>query len=422
MKAINSIFLVLFLAGGVASAATAQSFRTDINPALRYYQAFLAAPDISAPEFDYLATNCWSGQKLPPRFGELVSRYDSEFKLVRQAAAATVPCDWGIDMSDGPFTLLPQLARAKAVALGARFRVSWALQHDRQGDARDDFLASFALARNISRDGILITTLVQSAMEAILCGNLAENFGRFTSETLRQVADGLDHAPERRTVAAALTAERRLLHDRLVNKVMALQKENPGGDAKVMAGINKLFAPSENPESSQATLSQTDPALSERITQASGGTSEGVLKLLREQGQLYDRLAVIAALPYSEFQTAIKQLKTEIEGSPNPLQPQALGAIERARRREFKIQVWLAMVRAATEYRLHGEAALLAVNDPAATGPFAFRRFVFDGVDRGFELRSAYEGGGFPEILIFVEKTGPSFLVDGPHAGQARAK
>src|SRR5208283_1248461 len=102
-------------------------------------------------------------------FGKFFAGYDSQFKLVRQAAQAAVPCDWGIDFSAGPATLLPQLARAKAITQAAHLRVMWELQHDRQADARDELLATFALGRNVSRDGTLISALVQIAIEAINC-------------------------------------------------------------------------------------------------------------------------------------------------------------------------------------------------------------------------------------------------------------
>jgi len=79
-------------------------------------------------------------------------------------------------------------------------------------------------------------------------------------------------------------------------------------------------------------------------------------------------------------------------------------------------------VRAGVEYKLHGEPGLQSVTDPCGQGPFAFERFVFEGVDRGFELKSAYTGRGFPEVLVFVEKDGPPFYVNGVKAGQAPAK
>jgi len=97
-------------------------------------------------------------------------------------------------------------------------------------------------------------------------------------------------------------------------------------------------------------------------------------------------------------------------------------AFEKARHREFVIMVKLAMVRAAVEHRLHGDAGLQSVTDPCGQGPFTFERFLFNGVDRGFELKSSYSPGGFPEVLIFSEKNGPPFFIDGQRAGQALPK
>jgi len=57
--------------------------------------------------------------------------------------------------------------------------------------------------------------------------------------------------------------------------------------------------------------------------------------------------------------------------------------------------------------------------DPCGNGPFEFQRFVFNGEDRGFELKSTYSGRGYPEAMIFVEKDGPPFYVIGRNAGKA---
>src|SRR5208337_1193729 len=81
-------------------SARGEPFRTDINPALFYYQAFLLAPEpISEADWDYLGSKAGQEQKLPERFGKIVAGYDNEFKLVREAAQQKVPCDWGVDLS-----------------------------------------------------------------------------------------------------------------------------------------------------------------------------------------------------------------------------------------------------------------------------------------------------------------------------------
>ena len=89
MKTTKSICLTVAIVTGAIVGARAEQFRTDINPAMQYYQAFLVAPDLPQADRDYLFAKEWRWQKLPERFGELVGRYDNQLKLVRQAAQET---------------------------------------------------------------------------------------------------------------------------------------------------------------------------------------------------------------------------------------------------------------------------------------------------------------------------------------------
>ena len=386
--------------------ARGEPFRTDINPAQLYYQAFLLAPDLSPADRDYLFTTNWQGQTLPERVGKILVGYDNQFKLVREGAQQKVPCDWGIDMSPGPGTLLPHLNRARAVARAARLRAMWDLQHGNQAGARDDLLAAFVLGRNASHDGLLISALVQIAMEAIVYGTVTENFGQFSPETLKQLVDGFDAAPARGTFANAIaTTEAHDHSDWMENRVLELRKEYPGNDAKVLDSFSQLV---------------DDTNIWPRVVKAAGGTSDGFLKLVRDMQPLYPRLARIMTLPQPEYEDQIQKFDAEVRESQNPLAQFLIPQLSRARPKEFTIQAVEAMVRAAVEYKLHGESGLKSVMDPFGKGPFAFQRFVFEGVDRGFELKSAYTGRpSWPSALIFVEKEGPPFWTDGPDIGLA---
>jgi len=419
MKTTRSICLFLLMLTGTLPGARGETFRTDINPALLYYQAFLVAPELAAADYDYLYKEAAHGQKLPERFGTLITNYDNQFKLVREAAQQKVPCDWGVDMSKGPATLLAHLARAKAVVQGARFRAMWDLQHDRQADARDDLLAAVALARNVSRDGTRISLMVQIASEAIVCSTVVENFGRFSPETLKQLVDGFDAGPPRGTVVACIPMEKANLEYWLLGKTLELQKANPGDDAKVMAAIHEHLASMFGLRATMESGTSEGTDWWKQLTQAAGGTSEGVVKQIRDLESFEPKLALLLALPPREYESQVEQFKAELRQSPNPLPYLLFPTAEQPRKREIRILVSLAMVRAAMEYKLRGEPGLQSVTDPCGKGPFAFRRFVFQGVDRGFELKSAYAGLGFPCALIFVEKAGPPFYIDGPHIGQA---
>jgi hypothetical protein len=409
----KSICLLLLMLAVTAPGSRAEPYRTDINPALLYYQSFILGAKLPQADHDYLFTNQWQGRQLPARFGELVGQSDNEFKLVRQAAHATVPCDWGIDWSAGPYTLLPHLARVKATVQMAQLRAIWDLQNGRQAEARDDLLAAFTLARNGSRDNSLIAVLVQIAGEAIVNSTVAANFGRFAPETLKELVEGFDAAPARGTMANAIaTTEAHCFADWAEARIPELRKEYPNDDARVLDGFRDVFQDSGDG-------GQPGTNLWPRIVTAANGTSEGFLKLVHQTKPMYSRLIAIAILPKPEFDEQIKLFDADVQKSTNPLVPCLFPALEKARAREFTALTDLAMVRAAVEYKLHGEAGLQTVPDPYGNGPFQFQRFVFKGVDRGFELKSTYAGRGYPEAMIFVEKDGPPFYISGKRIGEA---
>jgi hypothetical protein len=58
MKKIWALILAS-LAMVFQSLPAGETFRTDINPALLYYQGFSLRPELSQQEHDYLFTNEW---------------------------------------------------------------------------------------------------------------------------------------------------------------------------------------------------------------------------------------------------------------------------------------------------------------------------------------------------------------------------
>jgi hypothetical protein len=421
MTKLQWMVLVCMGIGRMTAGAAEEPFRTDINPALLYYRAFLMAPDLPPPDKNYLfESQEWSrGEKLPERFGTLVSSYGKQLRFAHQAALCTVPCDWGVDMTPGPNTLLPHLAKCKGIAQAGRLRAMWALQQGRQADARDDLLASLALGRNSSRDGTLIGALVQIAIEHIVCSAIAENYFQLTPDTLKELNAGIASAPARGTMATCIPLEKKFFLDWFVEKVKGIQKLYPQDEAKVLAEVHEAISFMEAEEGAPPA----QPNLRwEQTLKAAGGTSDGILKLAVSMGELYERLGALMTLPQPEYETQLKAFMAEVTRSSNPLVTLAFPAFEKCRSKEFAILAELAMVQAAVEYKLHGEAGLKSVADPYGNGPFAYQRFIFEGVDRGFQLKSAYEGRGYPIVLIFVEKDGPPFNVSGPKSGKEITK
>ncbi|HZQ47604.1 MAG TPA: hypothetical protein VFC07_11360, partial [Verrucomicrobiae bacterium] len=313
--------------------------------------------------------------------------------------------------TEGPELLLPHLAQAKMMSRIARLRVMWDLQNGRPAEARDDLLATLALTRRISHDGTLISVLVQIAMENILISTVAENFYQFPPETLQQLEDGFEAAPARATTAQAVATGERSFQGWFRRKVLEAQKQHPGDEAAVMAGIRTTF------QNLMAGGDESRSDLVDKVFKAAGGTSDGLLKIIAEMSPFYDRMTALLSLPRAEYEAQIGPFSTEIQHSPNPLIIEFVPAVSKSRQKEFVVLAKLAMLRAAVEYKLHGDAGFKSVIDPLGDGPFVRQRFMFKGVDRGFQLKSAYAGQIFPEAMIFVEKAGAPFFVEGKHAG-----
>jgi hypothetical protein len=313
------------------------------------------------------------------------------------------------------------LAPTKKVAQAAQLRAMWNLQHGNQTGARDDLLAAFVLGRNASRDGTVIGALVQNAVEALVYATVAANFNQFSPETLKQLADGFDAAPARGTMAMAIMTEKSNHVDWVANKIRKLQQQNPGNDAKVLAAIRKDKDLAEFDNFGDGWEKQAQMTnFWQHVFVAAGGTSDGILKLVLESEPLYLRLVKILTLPLPEFEDQIQKFDTEVQKTQNPFVTALFPSpLQPLRRKEFRSQAEQAMVHAAVEYKLHGEAGLKSVMDPFGKGPFASQRFMFDGVDRGFELTSDYSFGKVPCGIIFVEKEGPPFSVSSPNIGKA---
>ncbi len=410
MKRRLALFTGCLIASGTLGHA-AEDFRTDINPALLYYQAFLQAPELSREDYHYLFETDWRGRPLEPRMGELLARYDVTFRVLREAGQSQVACDWGLDLSRGPEALLPGLARAKTMVHVARLRTAWDLARRNENEARQDLAGVFRLAHNVSRDGVLVSALVQIAMEQLIVTTVAEHFYEFSPETLQRLAADFAASPPRGTIVACLPVERDAFRDWLIRKIEIFQKENPD-DAKVVEETRAMIRRNFATGGDQADLA-------DKLVKAAGGTSAGVLKFVRDLDAWYDRMGGLLALPYEKFEPAIKAFSEDMRNSPNPLVPLFFSAFGKCREKEFAAEAGLAMLRAAVAYKAHGREAFQAVRDPFGTGPFGFQRFRFKDVERGFELTSAFHGRGPQERLIFVETNGPAFQVSGKNAGAA---
>lgn len=410
MKTITfALVMASLLLGASASRADDSTYRTDVNPALLYWQAFGVMPELK-DEADLKVYQHFPTAPVDEQYVALAAKYDPAFRLVRRAAQLRNSCDWGIDMAaDGPETFLPYLVKAKAVMQAALLRARCFLARQQEAEAVQDLVAVFVLGRRVGNDGVLISVLVQDAMQNLLVDFVVGNFYEFSPAGLEQLVSGIDAAPPLGTVSQCINRGERACVAWYGRKFKEIQAAHPGDEAGAIRQVRELLA--------TVVEAKKDYAKADALIRAAGGTMSGLLSWLKTTESSYDEVEQLTALPYAQFGPAEKAFEEKLDKSTNELSRMLFPAIPKARNREFLTIANVEMLRAAVAYRLHGDAGFKAVKDPFGTGPFGFQRFSYQNVDRGFELRSAYVGPT-PAVLIVVENSGPRFQVTGPLAGK----
>jgi len=389
-------------------------FRTDINPALLYFQAYQNMPQLSEADSKQLF-DTWTNQ-IDEHARELLKQYDNSFKGLRRARFAKVPCDWGYDLNDGPEALLPGLAPAKRLANAARLRAMAALDANNFDNALEDLQSGLVLGRNLSRDRILISALVQIAMENILSSVVMESYYRLSADELDAIVAAFASAPARGTIADTIPTEDNAFFGYIQRKVDRMLAESRG-DTELFW---KKFEAFWDPIATDAEANKGPEPSAKAVREAAQGQTEELLKLLNEMPGWYAETARIMNLTYPEYKTEGPPFFNRVTESPNPFIQQFFRVFRNVRPKEFSVMVRMEMLRGAAAYKRGGLEALKAVQDPLIGGPFEFERVKFEGEDRGFQLKSKEKFRDFDEVMIFLEKPGKPFRLDGKNAGTAR--
>jgi len=358
--------------------AAAPQPRTDINPALLYWQALSIFPEETEDTGKAFHFEGWPKGKLGPKDVAVARRFDPMFKLIRRAARMNAPCDWGFDFSDGPEMVMPNLVQLRKATHATALRARVALDEGRQDDARKDIVAMFALARRSAVDGALVQIMIQVAIESSLLEFIADQFDRFSTETLQQLVADLAAAPPKVTTATAMANERQIFYEWLVAKAEGFREANPDDEAESLEStrrlINELFSPEE--------------AEMRQIMDAANGTMTGMLAYIKQLSPLYEEMIKLASSSPSKLAEQTTLFETFRKENPNHLASMLIPNLAKARKNELKHDCQLVMLRAAAAYRAHGTAGLNAVQDPFGKGPFQFNSVDLEDGRKGFELSS----------------------------------
>jgi hypothetical protein len=198
----------LFLMGGWAKAVepATQSTTLAVNAAPRYWAAFRLLPDDpTAKKFLYSSTNPPSNADA----AQIIQSGQASLYFLSQGAALA-DCDWNIDYSKGPSTLLPELGRGRTLAELASLRAQEEFRQHRPMEAIDDLANEMALAEHLSTDKTMIGLLVRDAIEQRVIKNLTPHLQQLDKQSLNHLAERLAKLPVGSTLGEIIEMESRI--------------------------------------------------------------------------------------------------------------------------------------------------------------------------------------------------------------------
>lgn len=331
------------------------------NAALTYWRAFALLPKLDDDQQEALRKSLDRPGPVDKRL--LLAIKSSEPSLKELHRAAKMPsCVWGTAFEDGVNAMMPHLSKARELARLACLRAQLRFEQGQAEGAIDDVTAVMALARHAGADGVLISVLLDYAIERQAIRLIAAYLPRLDSDARNRLSQKLDLLPPRKTVHQAILVEKEVFLGWFIRELGTEE------------GKEKLVRQMEESH---------DPGIEaiRRLPRAQ------LLKSAIEMRGFYDKLAEIALLPFQKVKKAEADLMANpgLEGPAAKLAQSLAPGVFAARLAEATHQARLAMLKAAIAVVGHGREALgrKEHQDPFGDGPFKYTPF-----DGGFELTS----------------------------------
>lgn len=357
------------------------------NAAVIHWQAFAVMP---APLGEPLKARYDDAVAHPaaPVAAELEPVIES-FRLSLQElhrAARVTPCDWSLDYDAGADCLLPHLERARTLSKAALLRARLRFAAGKADEAVADIHAVLKLARDCGASPVLVSLLVDAAIEKSAAEVLAANLGRLSPDQLDRLAEALARLPPAPFVADCLRHEGRMFGDWMARfiEAEAAKANDPRAGGRI---LEELFA-GVSPGPGSGPEAEAEQARRKRLLASfSVADVRESLRLLRQD---YATIAAIAAEPparrrerFAEFEKAVgtNAAAATREQELRILSALSLPALSKSCERSDEADVLRALLAAAIDVRRRGSEAVRGKTVPGH-GPIEHRAR-----EAGFELR-----------------------------------
>jgi hypothetical protein len=339
------------------------------NAALRYWQAFAAFPKLDERQQKLLAE--------PPARDEAakLAAAGENALLYLHRGAAIAQCDWGLHREDGPYLLLPHLAKGRDLARLASLRARLDFAAGNGARAVDTAADALVMGRHLSTDlTAIVSYLVQLAVERVAIEALASNLAGLDAAALDRLDARLAALPPGGSLEACMGVERDSFLDWALTHLRQMTDEDPWKE--------KVLTPMSSPESANDL---------EAIIAAAGGTREGMIRQFEGLRPYYQELGAILRLPRDQFRTKFADVQRRVEG--NAVAKAVLPSMEKVYDRDAAGRTRMTLLKAAVAVVRGGPDRAKEFKDAGgATLEYA-------ATADGFELRSKVVDDGKPVAL-----------------------
>jgi hypothetical protein len=294
-------------------------------------------------------------EKLGPvdeKTAKIIESGGSSLKELHRGAARS-RCVWATPLEDGVETLLPNCAKARQISRLACARAHLRFQQGRPAAAIDDLMDAMTLGRHVASDRLLVSVLVDYAIERQAIGVAARHLGELQPAQLDELAARLDRLPPLTTMRQAMQSEREYLLEAFI-------RDLSGPNAKdKMTWILKEIGGSQD-----LNLKKVQGVSIEQLR-------DGLIALR----PIYDEVAAMMDRPPAGMKTP-ETLLAGLSPVARALGMGLLPAVVACRTSEAAHQTRLAMLKAVQAVVRRGPDALKAesLKDPYAGGPFSYEK------------------------------------------------
>jgi len=330
------------------------------NAALQYWQAFNFLPHNDA-DLSKLAE--WRTLPLDDKSESLLSSL-----RFLHAGAQIKQADWGVDLSQGPYTLLPFLNKSRPLTQQACLRVRFDIAQKKYGDAVEHGCDALVAARHVTNPPVMISYLVCFANERDATDALCTGLNSFDPDSLTRLITRLDNLPPMPTLSDSLKLERAMTVEWSIKKVRSAGPNPNWHDTLGFLGIRE----------GKPDLNAVDQYVKE-----AGGTPDSVAAKLQALLPIYEEAQKLDAanLSQPEFNKQAQALLSKYSSNPfaSPILPNLTAVHDNI----IAAQTRLTLLRAAIAVTQHGPDAAKQFTDPSDHHPFTYQP-----TPKGFTLTS----------------------------------